>query len=223
MPENFVKAADESAQNPILAAQLAKLSDRPSAGDRSRSPRDNDKVKSSTDDDFDAAFLAAFDRNAKTINTAVTKGVSESIQEPIKDTVREVCKEQYSSFDGRLQSLEDGQARMGSDISDIKETLKKLALGRSIGTEESSSHPVRVTPTPADFEEHSGESQNPTTDSFGFIPNQEFWRRPNPTVLYTNMHESKEVSKEKSVEAFSKLASEANCGPTTYKVYGDEP
>ena len=167
----------------------------------------------------------------KDVTSAVTTAVTAAVQPMVVQT----CTGELQEINSRMGTIEDGQTKLSNDMQELKqqhsETKELLAelSGQFKQVLEGSSRPVRVAPysasadtPPVDFEERSGESQNPTSDTFGFIPNQEFWRRPNPTVLFTNTHESKEVSKEKFVEAFSKLALEANCDPSTYKVYGEE-
>ena len=188
----------------------------PVTGDRSRSPKENEANKAASGSDFDAAFMAAFERNAKTINNAVSQGVSASIQEPIRDTVLQVCKEQFSAFDGRLQSLEDGQVRMSSDITDIKKTLEKMALGRSISTPDLFQSQGVPSASGIDFVE----TPEPTP-TFTATPLTGFERVINPTVLYITTFNNTDVEKSQIVLAFTKLAEEANIVSDRFNISGD--
>ena len=248
---NFTKATDKNAQNPILAAQPAERNERPSSpahSDASGNSRDSRKQEQIEQRQRLQAERADADREAKELEERVagtmeklqpgfindiTNAVTAATRPMVVQTVTGELQEVHS----RLGSLEDGQAKLSRDMEELKlqaaqakESMADMS-GKFERFLENASSSVRVAPhpshadgssPPADFGECNGDTQFSASDTFGFIPNQEFWRRPNPTVLFTNTHESKEVSKEKFVEAFSKLATEANCDPSTYKIFGEE-
>ena len=173
---------------------------------RSRSPFGESKESKESKNELDTAFMAAFERNSKEMEHALTAAVSEGIKEPIQKTVLEVCRSQFNAIDERMGKLEQSQGRMVDDIAEIKGILGKMSLQRT-----SSQPELGVSPPMYDMDNGAAEVTTST-----------FFRRVDPTVLFVNVHGQVEVPKKEMVTAFSKLAGEANIADDQFEFFGDE-
>jgi len=120
---------------------------------------------------------------------------------PIRSVVKDACSEQLQAVDGRLTSLESGQMRLLEEVAKINRAVANLI--------HSPSTPV----LPSSF----GASQPAGAD----VATSPFWRKPDPTILFTNVHDRVELNLRTIYKSVVELAAAANISESEYSFQGD--
>jgi len=126
-----------------------------------------------------------------------------ALDAPIRAVVTTACAEQLQAVEGRLTSLESGQNKLLEEVAKINLAVAKMAHSPS----------APALPTPY------GASQ-PT--SAGDVTTSPFWRTPDPTCLFINVHDRVKLSLRTIYKSFVELATDANIAESDYTFQGDQ-
>ena len=193
-------------------------------GDRSRSPKDahppqgiGSGSSSSAQGGGVGGNLNPMDINKevekafKSQQDAFVKSLTIGLAGPVAATAKEACTGVLETVNGRLSSLElgqkkleEGQQKVLDELANMQRSINSLSHSKSVPNLEPSPHTSQGSPPPNDV----------TTPSF--------WRKPDPTILYCNVHAGVQVSRESFYKSVVKLATEINLDEQDYQLTGDE-
>jgi len=156
-------------------------------------------------------FLSeSFNRQIGSFKGALVPVIADALEEPIKTVVADACKAQMQAVEGRLSSLETGQKTLESgqkllleEVAKINKTLARMAHSPSLPDLSSTSASPASLPDLAD------------------VTASPFWRKPDPTMLFINVHGRAKVNLRTIYRSVVELATAANIPEDVYQFNGD--
>ena len=144
----------------------------------------------------------------KVVSDAINKQIgtfrdsmAAALDGPIRGVVADACSAQLAAVDGRLSALESGQSELLAEVAKIQKAIAKMAHS----------------PSAPDLSSASVASQSVAAD----VTAAPFWRKPDPTILFINVHGRVKVNIRTIYAAVVRLASEANIPESDYRFNGD--
>ena len=150
----------------------------------------NNSFTQSTADSF---VENAFKKQIIPMQTALAK----AMDEPIRAVVADAMGEQMLAVNGRLSTLETGQKTLLEEVAKINTALAKMAHSPS---------------APALPTAYSASLPSSVSD----VTTSPFWRTPDPTILFINVHDRAKLNLRTIYASIVVLATDANIAESEY-------
>ncbi len=149
------------------------------------------------------------------ITASVSAGLGNTISEQVAGAVsglQLLNETRFSNIEGQLNGVKLEQQEQRGVLEDLRNETKEIRqlLTRPTQNPQSQSSTPNF-PVP-DFTEAVSQPASSGNN---------FFRVPNPTILYISTFEAKDVAKEKVAKAFGDLTADANINDADYQLHGD--
>ena len=176
------------------------------------------------------------------LTNSLISSVSKGVEAPIQEFAKKAITETTTIMQTTLDTLQKDFGEMQKDVGEIRDELKDLNEFKKEMREEAkerkadmqqframfasksdgdllhptASHPIAA-PIAAPIRDHQPTGPETAAD----ISERNFFRAPDKSKLFANMHEGKSVPMVNFRKAFDKLAEEANLSADSYTIKGD--
>ena len=182
-------------------------------------PRDLPPAGSGGHVDIAVQVAAAFNQQLPDITKKVTSACTESLQV----VCTRACESTVNALKGRLDVLENGQAKLeagqGKLAKQMEDLTHKVSSAMAL-LSQSASTPSLGTPN-ANAQAHDTFQGGPPGNFTPDVTTSAFYRKPDPTKLFINTKDRVLVARDKVYEAIVALAGEAGIAEDHFDFVGD--
>ncbi len=199
-------------------AESQETSARHEGGSRSP-PRELPPAGSGGSVDIAAQVAAAFNKQLPDI----TKRVTAACTDPLQTVCNTACESTVRELKGRLDNLEQGQAKLEEGQGKLAKQMEDLSQKVSTAMDllsHSASTPILGTPN-ANSQAHHNFQGAPPGNFTPDVTTSSFYRKPDPTKLFINTKDRVLVARDKVYAAVVTLAGEASIAEDHFDFEGD--